>query len=53
MGIKIEEHFGGAQDTEWAVDATGTLPESIMFLQTRPAKHLAEKKSAVDRASTS
>ncbi len=50
VGVKIEEHFGGPQDTEWAVDANGTVPDSIMFLQTRPAKHLAEKKSAVDRA---
>jgi pyruvate,water dikinase len=50
VGVKIEEHFGGAQDTEWAVDANASVPESIIFLQTRPAKHIAEKKSAVDRA---
>ena len=50
VGIGIEEHFGGPQDTEWAVDATGSVPDSIMFLQTRPAKHIAEKKSAADRA---
>jgi phosphoenolpyruvate synthase/pyruvate phosphate dikinase len=50
VGISIEEHFGGPQDTEWAVDAEGSVPESIMFLQTRPAKHIAEKKSAADRA---
>ena len=49
-GIRIERHFGVAQDIEWAVDANWTVPESIMFLQTRPAKHLAEQKSAVDRA---
>jgi pyruvate, water dikinase len=49
VGIGIEEHFGGPQDTEWAVALGGALPESVMFLQTRPAKHLAEKKSAVDR----
>jgi pyruvate,water dikinase len=50
VGISIEEHFGGPQDIEWAIDAHGTLPNSVMFLQTRPAKHIAEKKSPVDRA---
>jgi len=50
VGVLIEGHFGGAQDIEWAVAARAALPESIMFLQTRPAKNLVEKKSAVDRA---
>jgi len=48
-GVRIEEHFGGAQDIEWAVDANSNLPESIMFLQTRPAKHVTEKKNPTDR----
>lgn len=50
VGIEIQAHFGGAQDAEWAVDTKGSLPESIMLLQTRPAKHIAEMKSPVDRA---
>src|SRR5665647_3462630 len=50
VGIKIEEHFGGAQDIEWAVDVKGAVPESIVFLQTRPAKHVAEKKDPIDQA---
>ncbi len=49
MGALIEEHFGAPQDIEWAVDANGAVPESIMFLQTRPAKNIVEKKSATDR----
>jgi len=49
VGALIEDHFGGGQDIEWAVDANAALPESIMFLQTRPAKHLMEKKSSTDR----
>jgi pyruvate,water dikinase len=49
VGALIEQHFGEAQDIEWAVDSKGAVPESIMYLQTRPARHLAEKKSAVDR----
>jgi pyruvate,water dikinase len=49
VGVLVDDHFGGAQDIEWAVDANGALPESIMILQTRPAKHVAEKKNPTDR----
>jgi pyruvate,water dikinase len=49
VGALIEAHFGAPQDIEWAVDANGSVPESIMFLQTRPAKNIVEKKSATDR----
>jgi pyruvate,water dikinase len=49
VGALIETHFGAAQDIEWAVDAKGAVPESIMFLQTRPAKNIVQKKSATDR----
>jgi pyruvate,water dikinase len=31
-GVKLEAHFGGPQDVEWAVDGTG----SLYFLQSRP-----------------
>lgn len=49
VGVQIEEHFGGTQDIEWAVDGGLALPESVMILQTRPAKHVAEKKSPTDK----
>lgn len=49
VGVRIEEHFGATQDVEWAVDVRGDLPESVMILQTRPAKHVGEKKSPTDR----
>ncbi len=49
VGVRIEGHFGGAQDIEWAVDANSCLPESVILLQTRPAKHVAEKKNPTDR----
>jgi pyruvate,water dikinase len=32
LGARIEKHYGSAQDTEWAVDAGGT----IWMLQSRP-----------------
>ena len=32
LGVRIERHYGSAQDTEWAVDEAGT----IWMLQSRP-----------------
>jgi pyruvate,water dikinase len=32
LGVRIERHYGSAQDTEWAIDAGGT----IWMLQSRP-----------------
>ncbi|MFH1833653.1 MAG: PEP/pyruvate-binding domain-containing protein, partial [bacterium] len=49
VGVRIEEHFGATQDVEWAVDSGSSLPDSVMILQTRPAKHVAEKKNPTDR----
>jgi len=49
VGVLIEGHFGTAQDIEWAVDAHASVPESVMFLQTRQAKNIVEKKNATDR----
>jgi pyruvate, water dikinase len=49
VGASIEEHFGGPQDIEWAVAAGAELPQSVVFLQTRPQKSIVEKKDATDR----
>jgi pyruvate,water dikinase len=49
VGRLVEEHFGSPQDIEWAVDVNGTVPDSVMLLQTRAAKNIVEKKSATDR----
>ncbi len=32
LGMRIEEHYGAPQDTEWAIDAAGT----VWILQARP-----------------
>jgi pyruvate,water dikinase len=32
LGMRIEEHYGSAQDTEWAIDADG----GVYILQSRP-----------------
>ena len=46
----VEQTLKCAQDMEWAVDQDLTFPESIFWLQTRPAKVAAKKQvSATDR----
>ncbi|MBN2124099.1 MAG: PEP/pyruvate-binding domain-containing protein [Deltaproteobacteria bacterium] len=40
----VEKTLGGPQDMEWAVDQDLTFPESLFWLQTRPAKVAAKKK---------
>jgi pyruvate, water dikinase len=39
-----EKSLGGPQDMEWAVDQDLPFPESLFWLQTRPAKVAAKKK---------
>jgi pyruvate,water dikinase len=39
-----EQSLGGPQDMEWAVDQDLPFPESLFWLQTRPAKVAAKKK---------
>jgi pyruvate,water dikinase len=40
----VEKTLGCPQDMEWAVDQDLNFPESIFWLQTRPAKVAAKKK---------
>jgi len=45
-----EKTLGGPQDMEWAIDQDLPFPESLFWLQTRPAKVAAKKKvSATSR----
>lgn len=45
-----EKSLGGPQDMEWAVDQDLPFPESLFWLQTRPAKAAIKKaESATDR----
>jgi phosphoenolpyruvate synthase/pyruvate phosphate dikinase len=41
-GRRIERHFGGHQDVEWALARGGLLPESLLVLQARPVTTLRE-----------
>jgi pyruvate, water dikinase len=38
LGVRIEEHYGSPQDTEWAIDPDG----AIWMLQSRPVTTLGE-----------
>jgi pyruvate,water dikinase len=45
-----EKTLGGPQDMEWAVDQDLPFPESLFWLQTRPAKvGIRKPESATDR----
>jgi len=51
MANTLESHFGSHQDTEWAVDSTRSLPDSVFLLQTRPVVGVREssgKKGSTD-----
>jgi len=48
LGKMLENHFGVAQDAEWAIDQDLPFPESVIMLQTR-AEVIAQRKSPVDQ----
>ncbi len=48
LGKILEEHFGGPQDVEFAIDEDVPFPDSVILLQTR-AEVIAQKKSTVDQ----
>jgi pyruvate,water dikinase len=47
LALLLEERMGGAQDTEWAIDADSTPPNNIFLLQTRPARLTVRKPESV------
>jgi pyruvate, water dikinase len=46
IALEVEKHFGVPQDMEWAVDKDLAFPESVIWVQARPAKVVAKKKEA-------
>ncbi|MDH4189031.1 MAG: phosphoenolpyruvate synthase [Betaproteobacteria bacterium] len=36
VGKRIEQHYGKAQDIEWAMDESGKFPDNLYLLQSRP-----------------
>jgi pyruvate,water dikinase len=41
----VERHFGARQDVEWAIARTGSLPENLFVLQSRPVTATAKAGS--------
>jgi pyruvate,water dikinase len=52
MGKFIEQHFGSAQDIEWAVDNEESFPDNIYILQSRPETVWSERKVQLDLGKT-
>jgi pyruvate,water dikinase len=48
----IERHFGSRQDVEWAIARTGSFPENLYVLQSRPVTATAKagSEAVADRA---
>ncbi len=44
IGKRLEEHFGTAQDSEWAIDEDLAFPDNIFMLQCRPEQVWSQKK---------
>ena len=45
LGKRIEEHYGIAQDVEWAIDRDLSFPENIFIVQSRPETVWSLKKA--------
>jgi len=50
LGKKIEEHYGKAQDIEWAIDRDLPFPENIFIVQSRPETVWSVKTEAETKA---
>jgi len=44
---KVERHYGCPQDIEWAIERSGTFPDNIYLLQSRPETVWASKDREV------
>jgi pyruvate,water dikinase len=45
LGKRVEEHYGRAQDIEWAVDRDLSFPENMLIVQSRPETVWSLKKA--------
>jgi len=46
LAMNIEKKLGCPQDVEWAIDSDFPFPKNLFFLQTRPAKVIAQKQKS-------
>ena len=50
LAKRIEQHYGKAQDIEWAIDREISFPESIFIVQSRPETVWGEKAEVTVKA---
>jgi pyruvate,water dikinase len=46
VAMEVERHFGVPQDMEWVVDRDLPLPQSVFWVQARPAKYAPKTRAA-------
>ncbi len=46
IAMDVERHFGVPQDMEWVVDRDLPFPESVVWVQTRPARYTPRRAEA-------
>ena len=46
VALNVENHFGVPQDMEWVVDKDLPFPDSVIWVQARPAKYTPKKAGA-------
>jgi len=51
LGRRVERHFGGHQDVEWAIARGSTAPDGLFVVQARPVTAIARPKPAAPPAS--
>jgi len=45
LGKRVHEHYGRAQDIEWAIDADLKFPDSVFLVQSRPETVWSSRKA--------
>ena len=48
--VRLENHYGVAQDMEWAVDPDLSFPANIFLVQTRPVTVVSKEKNEGEKA---
>jgi len=51
LGRRVERHFGGHQDVEWAIARGRGVPDGLFIVQARPVTAIARPKPAAPPAS--
>ena len=51
LGRRVERHFGGHQDVEWAIARGSTAPDGLFAVQARPVTAIARPKAPAPPAS--